>query len=332
MKRMAVFLMVVIFSMTMFFVCCGPHGGAESLPPELEEVEKRGLVYVTGGVYTQESTDSESDDPYSFSHTISDFSIGKFEVTYELWYAVFQWSIKPENNYSYENPGMEGSVTGGGGPTGFNNIGKEPTEAKYEPVTMVSWRDAIVWCNAYSELMGYTPVYKSDGNVIKSSRGADGTSCDNATVDWDANGFRLPTEGEWQYAASYKDGTDFTSHYFASGASASYIDSDACREVAWYVENSQGKTQPVGEKSANSLGLYDMSGNVFERCWDISGDYPTGPKTDYRGADSGESRIYRGGSWYWGSGHLMVGKRHNDKSSDKWPDVGFRVVRRHNPQ
>ncbi len=335
MKRMTVFLIVLILSIFSFSMCSpdggndgGNDGGDDTLPPELEGVEKRDMVSVTGGEYNQESTDTEGPDPYSFSHTLSDFSIGKFEVTYELWYLVYQWSIKPENGYTFENKGMEGSVTGGGENPNFNNVGKEPTDAKYEPATMVSWRDAVVWCNAYSELMGYRPVYRSGEDVIKSSCWEDGAACDNATVDWSANGYRLPTEGEWQYAASYKDVNNFTPHDYASGASGNYEDHDACKEVAWYKKNAGGKTHPVGEKKANSLGLHDMSGNVCELLWDRIADYPTGPETDYAGPDSGELRVERGGSWFWSSGDLPVGARLCARTNNRFEDAGFRVVRR----
>ncbi len=84
-------------------------------------------------------------------------------------------------------------------------LGKSPTDSKYSPVTMINWRDCVVWCNAYSEMCNLNPVYFCNSLLLRDS--SDSTSCDHSTMNIDANGYRLPTEGEWQYVASYKDGT-----------------------------------------------------------------------------------------------------------------------------
>ena len=101
-------------------------------------IDKTEMVSVTGGTFTQSE---------SFNHTISDFSIGKYEVTYELWNTVYTWANN--NGYSFANAGKEGHD---------GTIGADPTAAKYEPVTAINWRDTIVWCNAYSEKSGRTPA------------------------------------------------------------------------------------------------------------------------------------------------------------------------------
>jgi len=273
----------------------------------------REMVSVPGGTFTQEDTYGDN----SFEHTISSFDMGKYEVTYALWYEVYQWAVS--NGYKFANAGREGND---------GTDGAKPTDdAKYEPVTMVNWRDTIVWCNAYSMLEGKTPVYRNaGGDVIKDSRDDNADECDNAQPDWGADGYRLPTEGEWQYAASYIDGTDWTPLDYASGATDYYDNAEATGEVAWYDENSGDKTHTVGTKRANDLGLYDMSGNVYEWCWDWYDDLPASARTDYRGSTAGSDRVIRGGCWR--SIALGVSDRYNSYSPDlEHNSFGFRLVR-----
>ena len=268
------------------------------------------IVSVPGRTFIQS-------DPYgnSFSHTISAFKMGKYQVTYNLWYAVYQWAVG--NGYSFANAGA------GSG---------------YAPVTTVNWRDVIVWCNAYSQKSGLTPVYCSDPGLTtpikNSTNGVYGSSInttagsfDNPYVNWNTNGYRLPTEGEWQYAASYIDGSSWTPYNYASGATADYNDATATRLVAWYYVNCNG-TQVVGGKTANALGIYDMSGNVWEWCWDWGGAYP-GTYTDYRGSASGSVRVIRGGGFYDDAEHMQVGFRYSNYADPygAYYDSGFRFAR-----
>jgi formylglycine-generating enzyme required for sulfatase activity len=283
------------------------------------------LAQVPAGTFTQTDTDS-----HSFSHTISAFKIGKYLVTYDLWYTVYQWAIA--NGYTFANAGTEGNDGIAGAVT---------TTAKYEPVTTINWRDAIVWCNAYSRMAGLTPVYCSDAGFtteIKSS--ADGSyesianttagSFDNPYVNWSANGYRLTTEGEYQYAASYIDGTNWTPYNYASGATAYCADATATRLVAWYATTSGSATQNVGGKTANALGIYDMSGNVFELCWDWYADYPTTASTNYKGPASGYFRVLRGGSYRKDLSPLQVGYRNYSPEESPFNEdksYGFRIAR-----
>ncbi|PKL92636.1 MAG: hypothetical protein CVV21_02445 [Candidatus Goldiibacteriota bacterium HGW-Goldbacteria-1] len=241
------------------------------------------MVAVPGGTFTQ----ADSYGNYSFVHTISPFKIAKYELTYDLWYKVYDWS-RQSGNYVYAS---NYSVS-----EGFIGTTKQPTNARFQPAYGMSWYDAIIWCNAYSELAGLTPVYYKDPafliphNVSKIIYPPDidptPGSIDYPYVKWDANGYRLPTYGEWQYAARYIDGTSWLPTNYASGAADFEYNSYATMAVAWCVENSDYYTHIVGLLIPNALGIYDMSGNVSEWCWDWGNTYfPNTPKVNYRGPD-----------------------------------------------
>lgn len=153
---------------------------------DISGITRRDMVSVTGTMddsYTQEDTEGNS-----FVHNISSFDIGMYEITYDLWYTVYQWAIN--NNYIFENAGQEGNA---------GTEGEAPTPNTYKPVTNIGWNDAVVWCNAYSEISGKTPVYfKSTGELLTDSTFTSYTI--SPYPDWTADGYRLPTEGEWQYA------------------------------------------------------------------------------------------------------------------------------------
>jgi len=185
-------------------------------------------------------------------------------------------------------------------------MGNNPSNFKGDnlPVEQVSWLDAIEFCNRLSEKEGLTPCYRSSGS--------------NITCDWNANGYRLPTEAEWEYAANGG------SNVFLVTAYAGSNNADA---VAWYYENSENKTHPVGTKTPNGLGLYDMSGNVWEWCWDWYVAYSSGVQTDPRGASSGINRVMRGGSWRHPAKFGRSAGRYNHPPSYRLSYNGFRIVR-----
>jgi formylglycine-generating enzyme required for sulfatase activity/fibronectin type 3 domain-containing protein len=238
--------------------------------------------------------------------TVASFAIAKYETTYDLWYEVRMWA--EANEYIFANQGREGA---------FGTDGVAPTTAKDEPVTMVSWWDIIVWCNAYSEKSGREPVYTYQNAVIRSA--IDATACDNAVMDKTKSGFRLPTEVEWEFAVRGGNPSDTTNWNYT------YAGSDTVGDVAWYEDNSGSTTHPVGTKAANSLGLYDMSGNVWEWCWDWSGSISDSMPTD--GASSGSHRVFRGGGWGHYGQYLRLAYRVDNTPSQGSDYLGFRVLR-----
>jgi formylglycine-generating enzyme required for sulfatase activity len=185
-------------------------------------------------------------------------------------------------------------------------MGNNPSYFKGDnlPVECVSWYDAVEYCNRLSEKEKLTPAYTINGT--------------NVTWDRNANGYRLPTEAEWEYAA--KGGNGSPGNYAYSG-------SNNIDEVAWYQENSARSTQEVGAKKPNGLGLYDMSGNVYEWCWDWYGNYPNEAQTDPIGASSGSFRVDRGGSWGDWVQYVRSALRYYSTPSFRSYSLGFRVLR-----
>ena len=187
-------------------------------------------------------------------------------------------------------------------------MGENPSKFKGEknlPVENVSWYDAIVFCNRLSVKEGLKPVYSIDGvtNVSMWDYVPHKENSISKKIKWDekANGYRLPTVEEWQYAA--KGGQEFK-----------YSGSDNIDEVAWYKDNSGEKTHPVAQKKPNGYGLYDMSGNVWEWCWDSY-------------SNDSSRRYYCGGRWSSSAHYCGVGSRSWGSADDADNNLGFRIVR-----
>ena len=186
----------------------------------------------------------------------------------------------------------------GNNPSEFSSCGLEC------PVERVSWLDAARFANAASTAAGLSPCYVIDGTQVE---WPDGLACE---------GFRLPTEHEWEVAA--RAGTDFK-----------YAGSDDLGSVGWFVDNSGGETHPVGQKTANGWGLHDMSGNVWEWCWDWkdSSAYQSGTMADPVGPQSGASRVLRGGCWSGVASDARVADRDGGDPSNRGGGLGFRLTR-----
>ncbi len=169
------------------------------------------------------------------------------------------------------------------------------------PVECVSWVDVVDFCNKLSKREGLTPAYTINGK--------------NVRCNWDAKGYRLPTEAEWEYSAR-------SGQRFKYAGSTQYVNA-----VAWYTKNSGRKTHPVGQKKPNGFGLYDMSGNVWEWVWDIKGGYSSGVQTDPTGLDSGPFRVGRGGGWCNLARGTRVSVRRDEVPTCRCDYLGFRLSR-----
>jgi len=179
--------------------------------------------------------------------TLSAFQIASYQTTYELWYEVKAWG--EQHGFVFSNDGRVGKE---------GTEGLTPGDDKLQPVTFITWRDLIVWCNAYSAMSNLTPAYYKDAAYTKQ---VTWLSNDNVFMKLDADGYRMPTVAEWECAARGGDPTNATWGYLYSGG-------DTLDDVAWSTTNSDNTTHEVGLKEANTAGLYDMSGNVWEYCFD----------------------------------------------------------------
>ena len=254
------------------------------------------MVYVPGGSFQMGNPNSSvgySDERPVHRVTLTGFYMGKYEVTQAQYRAVM--GSNPSSGYGVGN--------------------------NY-PVYYVSWYAALVFCNKLSIAEGLTPAYRINGSTDPSAWGSVPTNSNStwnaAEIDSGSTGYRLPTEAQWEYAA--KGGNGSPGNYTYSG-------SNTVGDVAWYSGNSNSTTHAVGTKAPNGLGLYDMSGNVWEWCWDWYGTYSSRAQTDPEGASSGSYRVLRGGYWFISAEFVRSAYRYNDDPYNRGGSLGFRLAR-----
>ena len=241
------------------------------------------MVFVKGGTFTMGATEEQGtsdpwDDEYPIHQvTLSDFYIGKYEVTQQLWEYVMKYSGICADGSTMS--AYASNVWLGEMPSSTDGLG-----ADY-PAYNVSWVDIV---NIFIPRLN-----KITGKI-----------------------FRLPTEAEWEYAAR---GGNKSKGYKYSG-------SNTIGDVAWYSSNSSSMTHPVGTKAPNELGIYDMSGNVYEWCSDWYGGYSSSAQTNPTGPTSGSYRVYRGGGWNFYARDCRVSFRYNNYPDNRNKHSGFRLV------
>ncbi|MBU1244929.1 formylglycine-generating enzyme family protein [Myxococcota bacterium] len=266
------------------------------------------LVSVPGGTFQRDGAATNLS-------TVSSFKMSKYEITRAQFLAV---------------------------------MGTDPSEPRSsgmsDPVQSVNWYQAIAFCNKLSLLEGLIPVYAVSGVNFSTLTYAQiptssDTTWNTVTANWTANGYRLPTEMEWMWAAMGADtanpGSVNTTGYAKAFAGSTGKNAIGDYAVFGFSTSETGHTttprpNPVGSKLANELGLYDMSGNVQEWTWDVfeSDTYPSGSLSDYVGTASGTPRVNRGGSWKIDAFYATVAHRHFLGPHLQYDLMGFRVVRR----
>jgi formylglycine-generating enzyme required for sulfatase activity len=295
--------------MGLFIACGGDDSGT-----------KIKMVLIPSGNFMMGSPESEAGhrDSEAPRHSVTltrDFYMGIYPVTKGEYAAV----MRRNANGASTNP--------------ICNFGSSLEKGEVrQPVVGVRWYDAILFCNRLSMQQGLTPVYSISDSTNPADWGnvptGNNSTWNSVRANWDANGYRLPTEAEWEYAC--RAGTT-TAWYTGNTEDAALL------AAAWYGDvfdsSSYFRQDPhdVGLKTPNAWGLYDMHGNVWERCWDrfSSSIYNSEGRTDPRGASSlFTSRVGRGGSRFSSGAEIIRSARRNSNApSDRFSDVGFRVVR-----
>ncbi|WGK70375.1 SUMF1/EgtB/PvdO family nonheme iron enzyme [Candidatus Haliotispira prima] len=250
----------------------------DSITEKLDTSVKDGMVYVNSAYYIMGGSQGEYN-AKTPGHRVAvpSFWISPYEVYWKLWNDVFRWSLQKGYRFARQGRARRATLL-----SGLDN-----------PVHHISWFDAIVWCNAYSEVRGLEPVYRYNSTVTNYVVRSSGNRriLESLYIDYDANGYRLPKEAEWELAA--RGGVAGRGYLFAG--------SNKEVDVAWYRDNTQGRkyAHSVGILRPNELGLYDMNGNLAEwtNDWYAEDYYYSSPVDNPLGPGSGKFRVVRGGSF-----------------------------------
>ena len=273
-----------------------------------------GMTLIPAGVFTMGDTlDGVPNAIPTVVASVSAIYMDVNLVSYDQWQSVYNWAIT--NGYSFTNAGTANDVN--------------------YPVQTVNWFDMVKWCNARSQQAGLTPVYYTIPFFIPAYVYTNGDTGTTVYPNWSANGYRLPTEAEWEKAArGGLSGQRFPWGNIIAGNLANYKGNTAAYSYdfgpdgynAAFSGGSLPYTSPVGYFGANGYGLNDMSGNVWEWLWDWYGT-PYAGGSDPNGPDYGSNRVLRGGSWHDYAFSARCANRNSNSPGSALSNIGFRCVK-----